>query len=272
MIKKVLLIISITLLMYTTGFSQISSPGLGKTKTASWMALGVRQDLDTMHRWQSVTYVGMGRKSNPDNWDPLRKRAILVFNQEFYHRLNEHWQNSFALSYRRQDEYTKDAPYQRNTPDIQQEFRIYSRISYTLKSSKFKFVPTFRQEFRKFYAPHFASLPENFQFRSRMRLQLTYYLNAKQSRKLILGDEQIFSISKESASNAWTGFNYQESRFSLYYSVSPEHVPFTFSVGYMNNLVGIKNPYAAHYLAFDVIFENPFKRHHPKKHLHENVE
>lgn len=59
-------------------FSQISPPGLGKAHTADWFALGIRQDLDTLDikGWQSLSYVGMGRKSNPDNYDPHYKPAI----------------------------------------------------------------------------------------------------------------------------------------------------------------------------------------------------
>lgn len=263
--KNFLLAIGMTMIICNTCFSQISSPGLGKAKTATWLAVGIRQDLDTIQKWQSVSYIGIGRKSNPEQWDPLFKPAILVFNQEFYHQFNQHWQSSFALSYRRQDEYIENSPYVHSSPDIQQEFRLYSRLSYTIKNSRLKFVPTFRQEFRKFYTPDFNHMPEDFQFRSRLRLQLSLYLNGNQTRRLIAGSEQLFSISKYAGANSWSGFNYHESRFSLYYSVSPQAIPFTFSLGYVNNLVGVHHPYAVHYLSFDVIFENPFKRHARKK-------
>lgn len=96
--------------------AQISPPGLGLANSASWFAVGVRQELDTLKAWQSVTYIGIGRKSNPDNYNPLAKPAILVMNQEFYHQFHHHWQYSFALSYRRQDEYEKLSPYEHESP------------------------------------------------------------------------------------------------------------------------------------------------------------
>ncbi len=241
-------------------FGQISSPGLGKAHTADWFALGVRQKLDTLADggWQSMTYVGFGEKSNPDNYNPFYKPAIFVLNQEFYHQFHKAWQYSFAVSYRRQDEYFDRPPYEHETPGIKQEFRTYGRFSYIFKASRIKLIPTFRQEFRKFWAPDFKNIAEDFQFRSRFRLQLTVNLNENKTRKLVASSEQLFSISKEAMPDTWTDFNYRESRFSLYYSILPEALPVVVSIGYMNNLVSGETTYDAHYLAFDIIIENPF--------------
>ncbi len=258
--KRIVTIVIFTLFLGKC-FSQISPPGLGKAHTADWFALGIRQKLNTIGAkdWQSMSYIGLGRKSNPDNYDPFFKSAILVVNQEFYHQFHNDWQYSFALSYRRQDEYLDNPPYERENPKIKQEFRVYGRLSYVLNTSCLKLVPTFRQEFRKFYTPGFQNVTENFQFRSRFRLQLSVNLNAKKSHRIIASSEQLFSISEETTSNTWTAFNYRESRFLLYYSFSPKTLPFILSAGYMNNLVGQKNPYDVHYLAFDIVVENPFK-------------
>ena len=256
-------------------FSQISPPGLGKANMADWFAFGIRQELSTTHGrgWQSMSYIGIGRKSNPDNYDLFYKSAILVVNQEFYHQFHSVWQTSFALSYRRQDEYLDNKPYKHDNPKLKQEFRLYGRFSYIFSTSRIKLVPTFRQEFRKFYSPDFENINENFQFRSRFRLQLTANLDNKKRHRLIASSEQLFSISKENTPDTWTDFNYRESRFSLYYSYSPKTLPFIFSVGYMNNLVGQKNPYDVHYLAFDIVIENPFKlRERPKDNIKENFE
>ena len=262
-------------LLVGNAFSQISSPGLGKAHTADWFAFGVRQELDTIERkgWQSMSYIGLGRKSNPDNYDPFYKSAILVLNQEFYHQFHNDWQYSFALSYRRQDEYLDNSPYEHDIPKLKQEFRLYSRVSYIFKTSRIKLVPTFRQEFRKFYTPDFQNISEDYQFRSRFRLQLTVNLDSKKTHRLIASSEQLFSISKNNTPDTWTDFNYRESRFSLYYSYSPKTLPFIFSVGYMNNLVGQKNPYDVHYLAFDIVIENPFKlQQRNKDNIKENFE
>lgn len=118
-------------------FSQISPPGEGKAHTANWFAFGNRQELSTTHGrgWQSMSYIGIGRKSNPDNYDLFYKSAILVVNQEFYHQFHSVWQTSFALSYRRQDEYLDNKPYEHDNPKLKQEFRLYGRFSYIFSTS-----------------------------------------------------------------------------------------------------------------------------------------
>lgn len=261
-------------LLVNSAFSQISPPGLGKTKMAGWIAVGVRQELDTVEDrgWQSMTYIGVGRKSNPGNYNLFYRQAIWVFNQEFYHRIKS-WQYSVALSYRRQDDYLPDPPYEYGNPKLHQEFRLYGRLSYILNTSCIKLTPTFRQEFRRFYSAGFKNVETNFQFRSRFRLQLTASLSDKREHRLILSSEQLFSTSKESISGTWTGFNYNESRFALYYSYSPEILPLVFSIGYINNLVGQKNPFDAHYFVFDIIIKNPFKlKRYDKAYVKENFE
>lgn len=242
-------------------YPQISPPGLGKAHTADWFAVGVRQDLGTVENkgWQSMTYIGIGHKSNPDNYNPFSKSAILVLNQEFYNQFHNDWQYSLAVSYRRQDEYAESPPFKHDTPRIKQEFRLYGRLTYTLiKTSRIKLASTFRQEFRKFHIPNTINESEDFQLRSRFRLQLTANLNSKNTQRLITSAEQLFSISKENTYNTWTDFNYRESRFLLYYSYAPETLPYIFNVGYMNNLVGNKKPYDVHYLAVDIVIKNPF--------------
>lgn len=260
--KKYCLIIVFICLLLSKSYSQISPPGLGKTNTADWLALGVRQKMDTLKGvgWESMTYIGLGRKSNPDNYNPFLKQAIWVLNQEFYHQFHKNWQYSLALSYRRQDKYIEDEPYRHDDPKLKQEIRLYNRFSYLFTTSRIKFVPTFRQEFRKFYSLDFKNFEENVQFRWRFRLQLTANLNHKKTHRLILSSEQLFSISKEVTPSKWTDFNYRESRFSFYYSYSPSKTPFVFSIGYMNNLVGSKKIDDVHYLAFDIVIVNPFKK------------
>ncbi len=265
--KKHITILLFFSLVVSFSYAQISPPGLGRANAADWFALGIRQALDTIagQGWQSMTYIGLGRKSNPDNFEPFLKPAILVLNQEFYHQFHDNWQYSLALSYRRQDEYADQPPYEHDNPKLKQEFRHYGRLSYTFKTSRIKLTPTFRQEFRKFYAPDFENVSEDFQFRSRFRLKLSVNLDRNKTHRLIAGSEQLFSISKETAPGTWTDFNYRESRFLLYYSYSAKTLPVIFSVGYMNNLVGQKSRYDVHYLAVDIVIENPFRLQHEKE-------
>jgi hypothetical protein len=259
--KKYLFSIVLFWFLGGSAYSQISPPGLGKAHTADWFALGIRQKLDTLggRGWQSMTYVGMGRKSNPNNNDPFYKPAIWVLNQEFYNQFHPNWQYSMALSYRRQDEYEDRPPYEHDTPEIRQEFRVYGRLYYQFSTPRVKIVPILRQEFRKYYAPDFTAIDENYQLRTRVRLQVTLNLDRNKRHKIVGSSEQLFSISKATdASEPWSEFDYRESRFSLYYSYSQKKLPLTYSLGYMNNLVGQTHPYQVHYLAFDIVLENPF--------------
>ncbi|MBW3130081.1 DUF2490 domain-containing protein [Hymenobacter profundi] len=255
-VKKILFVVVCSI--STPVFAQISPPGLGQAHTAEWLAVGIRQDLDSLKKWQSMSYIGVGRKSKPTDYNPLDKSSILVLNQEFYYRLHKHWQSSFAVSYRRQDEYADRYPYEHEDPAFEQEFRAYGRFSYVLENARFKFVPTFRQEFRKFYTPTFTREAESFQLRSRVRLQLTLNLDAAKVHRLIISSEQLFSASKLSASSQWMRLAYHESRFVGYYSLAPKSLPFIFDVGYMANRLGTTSPSYVHYIALDVIWKNPF--------------
>lgn len=243
--------------LIVTCYGQISPPGLGTAKTASWFATGVRQEIGK--GWQSMTYLGMGRKNEPDQYNPLAKQGIWIANQEFTYKFQKAWQTSFALSYRYQDEYRKEAPYDHADPAAKQEFRTYARIAYNFRMPRMKIVPTLRQEFRKFYSPDFDQLSDRFQLRSRFRLQLIASLNKKKTQALTISSEQLFTIIKLSEPGEWSPFGYSESRFGLYYSYSFTKTPLILTIGYMNNLVGKKNPFMAHYLSIDLVWENPFK-------------
>lgn len=260
----------LVLLLFTarTSPAQISPPGLGTANTAAWMALGVKQDLDSAKQKQLVTYLGMGRKSDPDNDNPYHKPAIFVVNEEFYHQFKKHWQYSVALSYRRQNEYAHTAPFEKADPGIRQELRAYGRLSYLLKKSRVKFVGTLRQEFRSFFAPGFTPWREDMQLRTRLRAQLTLELDAHKTHRLVGSAEALFASSHE---NAWSAFAYGESRFCAYYSLSPQHIPFMFDLGYMKDVIGQNHVEQVDYIAVDVIWLNPFVLAHHGHKGHEHV-
>ncbi len=251
-VLSIILLVQLSFLSY----AQISPPGLGTAKSASWLALGVRQEIGK--GWQSMTYVGIGRKSDPDNFNLIQKQSIWVANQEFTYKFKKAWQTSFAISYRYQDEYRKEAPFEHADPAARQEFRTYGRVSYNIRTTRLKIVPTLRQEFRKYYTPNFTNFSESIQLRTRFRIQLIASLNKKKTQALTLSSEQLFSISM-SDQNEWSNFKYGESRFAIYYSYSFTKTPLILSVGYMNNLVGATHPYSANYLSLDLVWENPFK-------------
>lgn len=203
-----------------------------------------------------MSYVGMGRISGSESLNPISKPLIFVINQEFYKQLKNKLKFSLALSFRNQKE---EIP-SKNKIVNQQELRFYGRISRSFNAGKLKITPTFRQEIRKFFVPDGLEDDESFSFRSRFRVQLSFNLNSDESKKIILSDEQLFSVDKDDVTKNWTDFKYNESRFMLYYSVSPKKSPVIINIGYMNNLVGGSHPYDASYVAFDIILKNPIQK------------
>lgn len=238
--------------------AQLSPPGLGKAKTASWFAFGLKQTLDSAKKKESMTYIGIGRKSNPEgNANPFHKQAIIVFNQEFYNNYVENWQYSYAISYRNQNNYEDSPPYNASDPSHEQEFRIYGRYSYITGNNRLKWKNTFRQEFRKFFTPQFTKAEENFQLRTRLKTQLSVSLGESKIHQIIGSAEALFAVSKDNfPEKKWTRFAYKESRLGAYYSISPSGIPFTFDIGYMNNILR-KNSNVS-YISIDVVWENPF--------------
>lgn len=235
-------------------YSQITPPGLGKTNSASWFAIGLKQKLNEKNT--SVTYLGLGRVSGTDESEPINYPALFVADQEFSHKLNNHWKYNVALSYRRQHEYTNG--FKEPAAYIKQEFRFYTRLKYALKFDKFKWAGTVRQEVRKFYNDDFSRLPNDFQLRTRLRSQLYYSLGSHSRHILSVSAEALFSIAHD-ADAGWDNFDYKESRFCLYYTFKPQNIPVVFDVGYMNDLIGYGGDVTdVNYLAFDIIVENPF--------------
>ena len=254
---RVIIFFSVLILFPTFLLAQITPPGLGEANTALWTAFGVRQSLDSNSTKQSMSYIGIGRVSTPSSYNLLQQQAILVLNEEFYFRLHKRWQYTLALSYRRQNQYDDFAPYEPDTPSIKQEFRMYARGIYALQLSKVKLAFTLRQEFRKFFAPDFENLEENYQFRTRIRTQLSFSLDKHKKHRIILSSEQLFSISRTTLpQQGWTNFGYRESRFTIFYTYKPPKSSLLYSIGYMNNLLG--NAIDVDYLSFDIIWENPF--------------
>lgn len=241
--------------------AQISPPGLGDANSAFWSAFGVRRQLDSLGKKQALSYIALGRKSSPDDYNLVSKQAIIVLNHEVYHSFAPNQQYSYALSYRRQPKYESSEPYEKEVTE--QEFRIYGRYAYTFKLGKrWKLKNTVRQEFRKFFDADFRQAEENFQLRTRIKSQLTYNLSPKNNQKLALSAEGLFSTSYlNEPEQKWTPFGYREMRIGAYYMFSIPHSPFSVDIGYVNDLIrgsrSIKKG-GVHYLAVDVIWNLPF--------------
>ena len=185
--------------------------------------------------------------------------GILVLNQEFSNHYTKHWQYSYAISYRRSDLYESAAPYEHADPAIEQEFRLYGRYTYLTEIGAVKWKNTFRQEYRKFFNPDFTKSGEDYQFRTRLKTQVNIDLGTEKLHHIIGSAEALFAISKENRPiNEWTKFSYKESRFGVYYQLTPHEIPFTFDFGYMYNLIGKNKKTGVNYLAIDVVWNNPF--------------
>lgn len=262
-IRKILVAFSILGYMGSVIHAQISPPGLGDANTAFWSAFGVKRQLDSVGKKQTMSYIAIGRKSSPDNDNLFSKQAIFVLNHEVYNSFAPHQQYSYAISYRRQPQYESDAPYEKE--NTEQEFRIYGRYAYTFNlGKKFKLKNTVRQEFRKFFDTDFHKVEEDFQLRTRIKSQLTYNVSPTNNQKLAISAEALFSVSHlNEPEQHWNSFGYREMRLSAYYMFNIPHSPFTVDIGYMDDLIqGSKSIHkgGVHYLAADLIWNIPYKK------------
>ncbi|RWX01489.1 DUF2490 domain-containing protein [Flavobacterium cerinum] len=249
------LLLTLCFIFSLPALAQLSPPGLGKTNTAFWSAVGVKQKLDKKN--SSTTYFGMGRISGAQGSNPFSMPSIVVVNQEFYHKLNANWTYSAALSYRRQHEYDESFDKEKSVV-VNQEFRLYGRLQYATNIGNSKWTTTLRQEVRKFYTADFDQVLDGLQLRTRLKTQLLVPLDNDSENSLVGSAEALFAMTNDS-DEGWGSPEYKESRFCLYYSYSPDSLPVTFDVGYMNDLIGYGHHISdVSYLAVDIIIENPF--------------
>ena len=239
--------------------AQVSPPGLGDVNAASWMAIGLRQDLNKNKTFESMTYLGYGATSEKDNYALTSKPGIIVLNQEFSNDLTQNLKLSYALSYRNQKEYEIDELSNSEFSKTQQEFRIYSKIAYINKLGRVKLIQTARQEVRRFLDSKWNNTENPLQLRTRLKTQVAVNLDNQQQHILTLGAESLFSSSKNNFTKKWSSFKYSESRFTAFYTFRPIEIPIAFTIGYMNNLIEKNTTHSVHYVSLDFVFEDPFK-------------
>lgn len=243
--------------MYSNCLAQFSPPGLGETNIASWLAIGIQQNLNKKETIKSATHFGTGRISNPDNYNPIYKQSIYVLNEEITNRFKENWSYSFAVSYRWQNRYKSYSPYELDLPKTRQELRFYGRFAYMDTIKKMNYSVSYRPELRFFYNPDLSSPTSSSQLRSRLRGKIDFNINSSKTHKIVTTAEFFFSTTK---SNSWSKFEYQETRLCLYYSISFPKQKIELNLGYMNNILGKTSIQSANYLAFDVLIKNPFEK------------
>ena len=107
---RVSLTIILGIIFNSNCLAQCSPPGLGKANTASWFAIGLKQNINKKETITSATHFGLGRISNPDNYNLFKKQSIYVINEEIANRFKQNWKLSVALSYRWQNKYKATPP------------------------------------------------------------------------------------------------------------------------------------------------------------------
>lgn len=239
--------------------AQVSPPGLGDVNAASWMALGLRQDLNENKTFESMTYVGYGATSDAEDYALVSKPAIIVVNQEFSNDIGKNLKLSYALSYRNQKEYEFDEITEKEYSKTQQEFRVYGKLAYINQLGRVKFTQTARQEYRRFVDSKWKNTSSPLQLRTRLKTQVAVGLDEEEQHTLTFGAEALFSTSKNNFTKKWSSFNYSESRFTLFYTFRPKNTPIALSVGYMNNLIEKNTTHSVHYASLDLVFEDPFR-------------
>ncbi|WP_207435593.1 DUF2490 domain-containing protein [Sabulibacter ruber] len=244
------------ILLISSAHAQISPPGVGSTKGVSWGAIGLTQHLGT--RWVSSTYVGVARESDPDNWALFKKQGLLVLNEEISYGVNSHWQFSVAGSFRRQNEYSSEPPYEREDPAHKKEVRFYSRLQYKHQLKRVAITYTFRPEWRSFYQSSETPLATPKEIRIRLKAQASIPLNQAHSNFLIGGNE-VLTVTDKTKENTWSAYHFTEDRLSLYFRHVFAHSPLSVDLGLMEQFK--PHGHKTSYLAFDVQLQDPFGKH-----------
>lgn len=253
--NKLFLSILLVSLFSVKSIAQFSPPGMGDVNTASWLAFGVKQNLNSKKTTNSATFFGIGSSSGSEKYNPIHRKEIYVINQEITHRFKKNWEYSGAVSYRYQNKYSSEKPYHLDDPKFRQELRFYTKLSYLNTYNSVAYSFTFRPEMRFFYNPDFKTASKKMQFRTRFRTKIALDLNATQTKKIIATAEILLASTKK---ENWEDWNYTESRFCLYYSISNPQHKVTFNIGYMNDLAKLPVKNDAHYLALDISVNDLF--------------
>lgn len=240
--------------------AQISPPGLDDTNTAVWGAVGFLQNFGK--KWSTTFYVGTSFDSNPNNISPIQRPAIAVINQESLYKFNNHWQIALCTSYRTQNEYNEENPFEASDPSLRKEIRYYLRMYYRntiLKKGSIYYA--FRPEYRTFFDHWDPWSPVAVELRLRYKAQASYPINESKSNQIVVGNEILTTTDdvKDGAGHShWSHYKMTEDRFTTYFKHIFSKPEVILNVGIMHQ-IKTDHQYIAH-LAFDVIWQNPFSK------------
>ena len=252
-------------LLYTSLiFAQISPPGLDGTKAVSWGVVGFSQVLNK--KLNLTVYGGAARMSNPDKWSLTQKQGIAVYNQELLYKFNKKWQVSFANSFRLQNLYSEESPYEAEDPSYRYELRYYGRLYYRQQFRKVALNYAFRPEARTFYSSDWDPSSHPFELRIRLKATASVPLNQDKTNLIIGGNEILTAVDEYQSTipsdrhHTWSNYHVTEDRFTAYFRHVFKKADMIVDLGIMEQFKAGSHMDPVSYACFDVIFQNPFSR------------
>jgi len=234
-----------------------------------WTAIGIDQKISK--KWISITDVGFGRHSDPDNLSFLKRQGLNVFTQDFIYKLNSHWHFAFSFGYWKRNAYLDDSPFDARTFPYQfrNEVRPFQRIYYNHSLRNIKITHAFRTDYRFYYNQNFSDIwTTPFEFRARYMQTWRFPLTKNLKNWFITNDEVLTAIDNYSSATKtitgknWSPYQITENRFSLYYRRSFIEKRIDIDIGimhqYWRDKPGVSNFNISYNLMFDIIIRDPF--------------
>jgi hypothetical protein len=269
-LKAVLRLLVMVLLMVNKSNAQIGAEAQGGQATV-WTALGIDQEISK--KWLSVTDLGFGRHSDPNNFTLLKRQGLNVITQDFIYKANSHWHFAFSFGYWRRNAYDDFEPYDMRAQPYQfrNELRPFQKIYYLHKIGKVKLQHTFRTDYRFYYNQNFSDVWSTpFEFRARYLQAWKFPLDKNQKNWFIVSDEVLSAIDQYAGAVAkikntnWSPYQITENRFSVYYRRSFIEKKIDLDFGLMHQYWREKpgtNIFNISYnLMFDIIIRDPFSK------------
>ena len=234
---------------------------MGALRSASWMAVGYAQRLDTAGAWQWSGYLGHGRSADPSHASPLHRPAILVIDQLLTRRLDAHWQVGLGASFRSQWRYAAQEPFGLLDP-VRDEERFHARIVLKLPVRGWRIQMAAKEEFRRFCTPDLLPWGQDIEWRSRFKVQAEHALGHGSRRKVVLSAEELFATDHQrGGADHWSPMTYRESRIAAYLVQGLDHGRIDLSVGGMADLLREGTPRVGPYIVTSLSWRDPFHGH-----------
>lgn len=234
-----------------------------------WTAIGIDQRI--AGKWLSVTDLGFGRHSDPDNFLLLKRQGLNVFTQDFVYKANSHWHFTVSSGYWRRNAYDDVSPFDsRATPyQFRNEIRPFQKIYYLHAIGIIRLQHVLRTDYRFYYNQDFSDVwTTPFEFRARYLQAWKFPLDKKRRNWFIASDEVLSAIDQYSGTmtkiqNAkWSPYQITENRFSVYYrrSFIEKRIDIDFGImhQYWREKPGLNTFNISYNLMFDIIIKDPF--------------